>query len=75
MLLAIAAAALVAVCNGLSSARLAASHPVSGGTYEYGYRYLSPSLGFAAGWMYLCAKTASAATAALSSVIARRPAA
>jgi APA family basic amino acid/polyamine antiporter len=65
VLLAIAAAAPVAVCNGLSSARLAASHPVSGGTYEYGYRYLSPSLGFAAGWMFLCAKTASAATAAL----------
>jgi APA family basic amino acid/polyamine antiporter len=39
--------------------------PVSGGTYEYGYAYLAPSLGFTAGWMFLCAKTASAATAAL----------
>src|SRR5690606_33711843 len=39
--------------------------PVSGGTYEYGYRYLSPMLGFTAGWMFLCAKSASAATAAL----------
>lgn len=58
-------AALVATCNALSSAQLAASHPVSGGTYEYGYRYLHPSLGFTAGWMFLCAKTASAATAAL----------
>lgn len=58
-------AALVATCNALSSAQLAASHPVSGGTYEYGYRYLNPSLGFTAGWMFLCAKTASAATAAL----------
>jgi APA family basic amino acid/polyamine antiporter len=58
-------AALVATANGLSSAQLAASHPVSGGTYEYGYRYLTPSLGFTAGWMFLCAKTASAATAAL----------
>jgi hypothetical protein len=38
---------------------------VSGGAYEYGYRYLSPTLGFIAGWMFLCAKTASAATAAL----------
>jgi APA family basic amino acid/polyamine antiporter len=38
---------------------------VSGGTYEYGYRYLTPALGFTAGWMFLCAKTASAATAAL----------
>ena len=65
VVLAIALAALVATCNGLSSAQLAASHPVSGGTYEYGYRYLSPSLGFLAGWMFLCAKSASAATAAL----------
>src|SRR5690606_367319 len=62
---AIALAALVAACNALSSAQLAASHPVAGGTYEYGYRYLTPALGFTAGWMFLCAKTASAATAAL----------
>ena len=58
-------AALVATFNGLSSAQLAANHAVSGGTYEYGYRYLSPTLGFAAGWMFLCAKSASAATASL----------
>jgi APA family basic amino acid/polyamine antiporter len=62
---AIALAAGVATCNALSSAQLAANHPVSGGTYEYGYKYLTPWLGFAAGWMFLCAKTASAATAAL----------
>jgi APA family basic amino acid/polyamine antiporter len=65
VVLAIIVAALVAVCNGLSSAQLAASHSVSGGTYEYGYKYLTPALGFAAGWMFLCAKSASAATAAL----------
>ena len=62
---AIALAGLVAVCNGLSSAQLAANHPVSGGTYEYGHRWLNPTLGFIAGWMFLCAKAASAATAAL----------
>jgi basic amino acid/polyamine antiporter, APA family len=62
---AVAIAAAVATFNGLSSAQLAASHPVSGGTYEYGYRYLNPTLGFTAGWMFLCAKSASAATAAL----------
>ena len=56
---------LVACCNGLSSAQLAAAHPVSGGTYEYGYEYLNPILGFIAGWMFLLAKSASAATAAL----------
>ncbi len=62
---AIVLAGLVAACNALSSAQLAASHPVAGGTYEYGYRYLNPTLGFIAGWMFLCAKSASAATAAL----------
>ncbi len=62
---AVIVAALVAVCNGLNSAQLAANHPVSGGTYEYGYKYLNPWLGFTAGWMFLVAKTASAATAAL----------
>jgi APA family basic amino acid/polyamine antiporter len=65
VILAVALGALVAVFNGFSSAQLAANHPVSGGTYEYGYRYLNPWLGFTAGWMFLLAKTASAATAAL----------
>ena len=56
---------MVATFNGLSSAQLAAAHPVAGGTYEYGYRYLNPWLGYTAGWLFLVAKTASAATAAL----------
>lgn len=65
VVLATALAALVAAANGLSSAQLAAAHPVSGGTYEYGHRLLHPAAGFAAGWMFLAAKSASAATAAL----------
>lgn len=65
VIIAIVIAAFVATCNALSSAQLAASHPVSGGTYEYGYKYLTPAMGFTAGWMFLCAKSASAATAAL----------
>lgn len=65
VLAAIAIAAIVAACNGLNSAQLAANHPVSGGTYEYGYKYLNPTLGFLAGWVFLLAKSASAATAAL----------
>jgi len=65
VVLALALAAGVALCNGLSSAQLAASHPVSGGTYEYGYRYLNSWAGFTAGWVFLVAKCASAATAAL----------
>ncbi len=65
LLIGIVVGALVAGANGMSSAQLAANHPVSGGTYEYGYRFLSPVLGFTAGWMFLVAKSASAATAAL----------
>ena len=65
VVLAIAIGALVATFNGLSSAQLAANHPESGGTYEYGYRFLNPVLGFLAGWTFLLAKGASAATAAL----------
>lgn len=65
MILALIVAALLATANGLSAAQLAAHLPVSGGTYEYGYRLIHPTLGFTAGWMFLCAKSASAATAAL----------
>ncbi|TVP76179.1 MAG: amino acid permease [Gemmatimonadales bacterium] len=65
ILLALPAAALLALFNGLSSAQLAAVHPVSGGTYEYGNREIGPATGFTAGWMFLLAKSASAATAAL----------
>ncbi|MFW6059486.1 MAG: APC family permease [Phycisphaeraceae bacterium] len=68
VVLAIALAAGLALCNGLSSAQLAAAQPVAGGTYEYGYERLHPALGFTAGWMFLAAKSASAATAALGCV-------
>lgn len=53
-----------AACNGLSSASLAAAHPVAGGTYAYGKHFLTPSLGFSAGMLFLLAKSASAATGA-----------
>ncbi|MCH8568203.1 MAG: APC family permease [Balneolales bacterium] len=65
VMLAILIAAIVAALNGLSSAQLAAAYPVSGGTYEYGNRVLGSWVGFTAGWMFLTAKSASAATAAL----------
>jgi APA family basic amino acid/polyamine antiporter len=58
-------AAAAATCNALSSAQLAAEYPHSGGTYEYGYRVLNPTLGFAAGWMFLVSKLAAAGTVAL----------
>lgn len=68
IVIAIIIAAILATFNGLSSAQLAASHPVSGGTYEYGYRFLNSYFGFTAGWMFLIAKSASAATAVLGCV-------
>ena len=65
LLLALLLAAVLAGLNGMSSAQLAAAYPVSGGTYEYANRTLGPRAGFTAGWMFLSAKSASAATAAL----------
>ncbi|MCH8559067.1 MAG: APC family permease [Balneolia bacterium] len=65
VIIAIFIAAVIAALNGLSSAQLAANYPVSGGTYEYGNRVLGSWFGFTAGWMFLTAKSASAATAAL----------
>ncbi|MGM0430482.1 MAG: APC family permease [Pseudomonadota bacterium] len=63
---AILIAAVTALCNGLSSAQLASAHSVSGGTYEYGYRFLTPAYGVTAGSLFVVAKSASAATAALA---------
>jgi basic amino acid/polyamine antiporter, APA family len=65
VILAIVIAGVLATFNGLSSAQCAAAHPVSGGTYEYGYRFLGSYFGFTAGWMFMTAKSASAATAVL----------
>ena len=58
-------AAVVATCNALSSADLAAAHPESGGTYVYGRERLGPAWGFLAGAAFLAGKTASCAAAAL----------
>lgn len=69
VLWAIPLASVVATFNGLSSAFLAGRFPVAGGTYEYGYQTLGPLWGFSAGWMFLLAKTASAASAALGIAI------
>jgi len=65
VLAAVPLAGVVAVFNGLSSAHLAGRFPVAGGSYEYGYQTLGQWWGFTAGWLFLLAKTASAATAAL----------
>jgi basic amino acid/polyamine antiporter, APA family len=65
LLLGLGIAGAAATCNALSSAQLAATYPQAGGTYEYGYRVLSPWAGYAAGWMFLASKIAAAGTVAL----------
>lgn len=69
VVLAVVLAGLLAAANGLSSAQLAANHPVSGGTYAYGRRWLCDDIGFLAGTLFLVAKSMSAATAVLGLVL------
>ncbi|MFW6773742.1 APC family permease [Nocardioides sp. CPCC 205120] len=64
LLLALALVAAVAWCNAASSARLAARHPSSGGTYVYGRAELGEWWGYAAGWCFVVGKTASCAAMA-----------
>jgi APA family basic amino acid/polyamine antiporter len=66
LLLALAVAAVVAYCNATSSARLAALHPESGGTYVYGRERLGDFWGHLAGWAFVVGKTASCAAMALT---------
>jgi APA family basic amino acid/polyamine antiporter len=63
---ALAIAAVVAYCNATSSARLAARHPASGGTYVYGRERLGDFWGYLAGWGFVAGKTASCAAMALT---------
>ncbi|WP_372344982.1 APC family permease [Streptomyces sp. KL116D] len=66
LFLALAVAAVVAYCNAMASARLAARYPVSGGTYVYGRERLGPFWGYLAGWAFVVGKTASCAAMALT---------
>ncbi|MFE5593886.1 APC family permease [Streptomyces sp. NPDC056549] len=66
LLWALGAAAAVAYCNAMSSARLAARHPASGGTYVYGRERLGSFWGYLAGWAFVAGKTASCAAMALT---------
>lgn len=69
ILYAIPIAAVVATFSGISSSFLAGRFPVAGGTYEFAYETLNPWLGFTAGWLFILAKTASAAAAALGVMV------
>ncbi|WP_330335140.1 APC family permease [Streptomyces sp. NBC_00536] len=66
LLAALAVAGVVAYCNAWSTARLAARHPSSGGTYVYGRECLGPFWGYLAGWGFVIGKTASCAAMALT---------
>ncbi|MGC0330149.1 APA family basic amino acid/polyamine antiporter [Streptomyces sp. SAI-170] len=66
LLLGLALAAVVAYCNAMASARLAALYPASGGTYVYGRERLGPFWGYLAGWSFVVGKTASCAAMALT---------
>ena len=66
LLTALALAAVVAYCNAMSSARLAARYPASGGTYVYGRERLGAFWGHLAGWAFVVGKTASCAAMALT---------
>lgn len=66
LLVALAIAAVVAYCNANSTARLAAVHPASGGTYVYGTRQLGRLWGYLAGWSFITGKSASCAAMALT---------
>ncbi|HEX7095079.1 MAG TPA: APC family permease [Acidimicrobiales bacterium] len=66
LLIGLAIAAVVALCNATSSAQLAAVHPRAGGTYVYGTEQLGPLWGYVAGWGFVVGKTASCAAMALT---------
>lgn len=73
LLIALVVAAVVAYCNAMSSARLAALHPESGGTYVYGRERLGEFWGYLAGWGFVTGKTASCAAMTLTVVAYTAP--
>ncbi|ADJ44357.1 basic amino acid/polyamine antiporter [Amycolatopsis mediterranei S699] len=73
LLIALVLAAVVAYCNAMSSARLAAIYPESGGTYVYGRERLGEFWGYLAGWGFITGKTASCAAMTLTVVAYAAP--
>jgi len=66
LIAAVVVAGAIALVNAMSSAQLAAAHPVAGGAYTFGRRELSESAGFAAGFAFVLGKTASIAAMGLA---------
>lgn len=63
---AVGLAAVVAAINAITTAHLAARHPVAGGAYTYGRRELGGTWGFVAGSGFVMGKIASVAAMALA---------
>ncbi|WP_144795782.1 APC family permease [Microbacterium paludicola] len=74
LLIALAVAAIVAFCNAMASAQLAAAHPVAGGTYTYARIEIGPWWGFIAGWCFVIGKLASCAAMAMTFAVYAAPA-
>jgi basic amino acid/polyamine antiporter, APA family len=66
LLIGLGIAGVVAFCNAVSSAQLAAVYPRSGGTYVYGREQLSPFFGYLAGFGFVVGKVASLTAMALT---------
>ncbi len=66
LLIALTIAAVIAYCNAIASAQLAAVHPVAGGTYAYARAEIGPWWGFVAGWSFVIGKIASCAAMAMT---------
>lgn len=66
LLVGLVLAAIIAYCNAVASAQLAAVYPTSGGTYIYGRERLGDWWGFTAGWGFVIGKTASCTAMALT---------
>ena len=65
VLLSLAIAGFIALLNALSVAQLSLHYPATGGVYSFATHYVSPRVGFLAGWLFLAGKTASAGAIAL----------
>ena len=66
LLIGLAIAAIIAYCNAVASAQLAATYPSAGGTYVYGRMQLGEWWGYLAGWGFVIGKTASCAAMAMT---------
>ena len=70
--LSVVIAGVVAYCNAVASAALAAKYPTSGGTYVYGREQLGQWPGFLAGWGFVTAAGCGLGFAAVGAALSVR---